>query len=204
MRRSQIAAAVGAVLVATASVSAPALAAGVPAGADSTGGRFAVGHGGPAMIGGHGAFTADGAGGAFRYDAALAPDGAMAHLTAASLRHRRPVTKTVLTVAGLLPYRVYGAHLHVNACGPDPAAAGPHYQQRVGSPDDPRYANRLNEVWLDFRTDRHGTAMALARNPWALRAVPRSMVVHAERTSTNPRTPGQAGARVACLTLMGH
>lgn len=146
--------------------------------------------------------TAAGDGGAYAYDADLVPAGARVAVLSLTRSGR---TSTLLTVRGLQAGHRYGAHLHVNACAPDPAAAGPHYQQ-VSDPQqpstDPAYANPTNEVWLDVRTNARGAGVAVARNPWTYRAAaPRSLVLHAEATHTDPGHAGQAGARVACLTL---
>jgi Cu-Zn family superoxide dismutase len=135
------------------------------------------------------------------YDDHAVPGGAVLALVSASTRR----TLTALAVRRLLPHRTYGAHLHVWACGADPAAAGAHYQQvpdPVQPSTDPAYANPRNEVWLDLRTDAAGTARAGAVNPWRYRAAPpRSLVLHTAATSTEPGHAGTAGARVACLTL---
>ncbi|GGK28184.1 hypothetical protein GCM10010124_21020 [Pilimelia terevasa] len=152
---------------------------------------------GPQLLYGTGTATDGGSGGAYRYDATLVPDGALVHLGSASLS--TGVTKTTLTVHGLLPHRTYGAHLHALACGPEPASSGGHYQQEPGT--DPHAANPRNEVWLDVTTDANGTAVTAAENPWTYRAAPGSVVVHADPTSHDHSNPGVAGARVACLTL---
>jgi Cu-Zn family superoxide dismutase len=136
------------------------------------------------------------------YDSRAVPG--RAALALVSLSTRR--TRTVLAAGRLLPNRTYGAHLHVMACGADPAAAGAHYQ-RVPDPvqpsTDPAYANPRNEVWLDLHTDGAGAARATAVNPWRYRTPPRSLVLHATATHTGPGHAGTAGARVACLTLRG-
>ncbi|GGJ76582.1 hypothetical protein GCM10010123_03240 [Pilimelia anulata] len=151
---------------------------------------------GPRTLHGSGKATDDGAGGAFRHDPKLVPDGTSIHLTAASLS--TGVTRTTLTVRGLLPNRTYGAHLHAKACTTDPAASGPHYQHEPST--DPHAANPRNEVWLDVTTDANGTAVTAAENPWELRAAPGALVIHADPTN-HDHNPGQAGARVACLPL---
>jgi Cu-Zn family superoxide dismutase len=151
------------------------------------------------MVSGAGWPTAAGAGGAYAYDTELAPPGAAIALASGSIGDR---TWTVLVVRGLRPGHTYGTHLHRDACGPDPLAAGPHFQRVPGAPTDPDHANAVNEVWLDVRTNAAGAGVAYARNPWAYAAaVPGSVVLHAAPTSTHPTTPGVAGARVACVSL---
>lgn len=177
---------------------AAAASAGGPHGVTAASAGRAAGEDGPWLVYGSGEPTANGSGGAYRYDTRLVPEGAAVSLVSMSVAGR---TRTVLIVRGLVPHHTYGTHLHANACGPDPDAAGPHYQQRVGAPDDPDFADRRNEVWVDVRTNRHGAGVAVARNPWEYRAAPGAVVLHANATSTDPDTPGQAGPRVACVTL---
>jgi Cu-Zn family superoxide dismutase len=121
-------------------------------------------------------------------------------------------TEIRLAVTGLQPRRSYGAHLHTNPCGPTGAAAGPHYQHKPdpaasASPPsvNPSYANPHNEVWLDFTTDARGDATSAASQQWTFDAGrrPRSLVIHADTTKTAAGHAGDAGARVACLTLPG-
>jgi len=145
--------------------------------------------------------TPEGPLGAYAYDTELVPPGTKVALLSVSKGGR---TTTLLAVRGLVPDRSYGAHLHVNACTVDPAAAGPHYQQvpdPVQPSTDPDYANPDNEVWLDFPTGDTGNGAVLAQNPWTYRQAPKSVVIHANATSHGEGTAGQAGPRVACLTL---
>lgn len=132
-----------------------------------------------------------GAGELVVYDRTLAPDGAR---TSASVDSGAAGTLSSLTVEGFLPGRVYGAHLHTNACGAKPEDAGPHFQHTHGQ------ISPASEVWLDFKTDAEGSASATAKHAWALTPghTPKSAVVHAQ--TTNPKD-GTAGSRVACLTL---
>ncbi len=139
------------------------------------------------------------------YDPKLVPVGATASVTIAQEVVR---TQVRLTVAGLLPDRGYGAHLHTDPCGPTGEAAGPHYQHRpdpaatAAEPSvDPAYANPHNEVWLDFHTDANGHAASAATQMWTFSSLPRSLIIHAMTTETAPGVAGMAGARLACLTL---
>jgi superoxide dismutase, Cu-Zn family len=131
-----------------------------------------------------------GAGDLVVYDRALAPAGAQA---SASVDSGANGTLSSLTVEGFRPGRVYGAHLHANACGAKPDDAGPHYQQTHGQVD------AESEVWLDVKTDTEGSGRASARHTWALAPghTPKSLVIHAEPTKPD----GTAGQRVACLSL---
>ncbi|PSL55006.1 Cu-Zn family superoxide dismutase [Saccharothrix carnea] len=132
------------------------------------------------------------------YDARV-PAGARAEVVAGAVDGG---TVVLLRTSGLLPNREYGAHAHVNPCGPAPADAGPHYQHVQGGATDPAFANPRNEIWLDFTTDEHGRGSAMTRVPWEFgerRAG--SIVLHEEHTHTEPGQAGTAGARVGCLTV---
>jgi superoxide dismutase, Cu-Zn family len=114
-------------------------------------------------------------------------------------------TSVRLQVSGLLPNRVYGAHVHTKPCGRTPDASGPHYQD-VKDPNqpstDPAYANSENEVWLDFRTDAQGRATVESWHDWGFRpGEARSVIIHEHGTATKPGEAGMAGARLACLTV---
>jgi Cu-Zn family superoxide dismutase len=141
------------------------------------------------------------------YDPAVVPPGATATLKIIETGYG---TEVRLAVAGLIPNRMYGAHLHVDPCGADPAAAGGHYQNHKdpaatpATPSaNPAYANPRNEVWLDFTTDASGAATSTSSHGWNFDPVspPRALVLHADHTKTGPGEAGKAGARVACLTL---
>ncbi|RSN07471.1 superoxide dismutase [Nonomuraea sp. WAC 01424] len=131
---------------------------------------------------------------AIAYDRRLAPAGALASLTAESAGG---TTRTSLVVEGFLPNRHYGAHLHTATCGTDPDDAGGHYQH------DPGHADPASEVWLDVATDGSGAGRSTARHSWSLdpAALPKSLVIHAKATTKSGAHAGEAGPRVACLTL---
>jgi Cu-Zn family superoxide dismutase len=153
------------------------------------------------VLHGVGAPNAAGAGGAYSYDAERVPSSARVAVLSVSGPRR---TRTFLVVHGLQPGQAYGAHLHTNACGASPAAAGPHYQQvpdPVQPSTDPAFANPENEVWLDVHTDAAGSGMSRSFNRWVFHTPPRSLVLHAEHTHTEPGKAGTAGARLACLDL---
>ncbi|GAB2996307.1 superoxide dismutase [Saccharothrix stipae] len=129
----------------------------------------------------------------------LVPAGARADVVSAPVGGG---TVVLLRTTGLLPDRDYGAHAHVNPCGPAPTDAGPHYQHVQGGATDPAFANPRNEIWLDFTTDEQGRGVAFARLDWRFGARrPASVVLHAEHTHTGPGEAGTAGARVGCLTV---
>jgi superoxide dismutase, Cu-Zn family len=161
------------------------------------------------------AYTASGTFGAFAtgvaavtYDPALVPAGSTATVT---ITPTGSGTDIRLSVTGLRPGRAYGAHLHTNPCGPAGSAAGPHVQHQPdpaasASPPsvDPSYANPRNEVWLDFTTNATGDATSVATQQWTFgTSRPRSLVIHADTTKTAAGHAGDAGARLACLTLPG-
>ncbi|MFI7469479.1 superoxide dismutase family protein [Nonomuraea sp. NPDC049646] len=131
---------------------------------------------------------------AIAYDRRLAPEGAQASLTAESTGG---TTRTSLVVEGFLPRHHYGAHLHTAPCGADPDDAGGHYQHNPG------HADPASEIWLDVTTDGSGAGRSTARHPWSLdpAALPKSLVIHAKATKKSGAHAGEAGPRVACLTL---
>ncbi|MCO8276375.1 superoxide dismutase family protein [Actinoplanes sp. TRM 88003] len=140
---------------------------------------------------------------AITYDPAVVPAGARATVGVAQ---KPRSTEVRLEVAGLIPRRTYGAHLHTEPCTAVPDQAGPHYQHQKDpkTPSvDPSYANPANEVWLDFTVDGYGTATAAATQPWTFPAgrSARSLILHAQATKTAAGVAGTAGPRVACLTL---
>lgn len=144
-------------------------------------------------LSGGGEFTTDNTA-AIAYDRRLVPEGAQASLTAES---SGSATRTSLVVEGLLPHHHYGAHLHTAPCGTDSDDAGGHYQH------DPGHASAASEVWLDVTTDGSGAGRSTARNSWRLDAAtaPKSLVIHARGTKKSGPRAGDAGPRVACLTL---
>lgn len=140
---------------------------------------------------------------AVRYDPELIPERAKAGVFSVSSHHHG--TKTALGVAGLVPNREYGAHVHTKPCGATGEAAGPHFQHKqdpVKPSVDPRYANPDNEIWLDFTTDRFGHGFAKSRVDWRFderRA--KSVVIHETHTHTDPGNAGDAGSRLACINV---
>ena len=138
---------------------------------------------------------------AVTYDAAV-PAGA--RVTVAQ-RLTEKGTAVELWVDGVESERSFGAHVHTKPCGADPDDSGPHYQHKVDPVQpsvDPRYANPRNEVWLDFDSDAKGAGHAKSQQKWNFRAgQARSVVIHEHSTHTEEGHAGQAGARLACLTV---
>lgn len=114
-------------------------------------------------------------------------------------------TSVELWVDGVESERSFGAHVHTKPCGADPDDSGPHYQHKadpVQPSVDPRYANPRNEVWLDFDSDAKGAGHAKSQQKWNFRAgQARSVVIHEHGTHAEEGHAGQAGARLACLTV---
>ncbi|MBB1256929.1 superoxide dismutase family protein [Streptomyces alkaliterrae] len=131
------------------------------------------------------------------------PEGA--GVTVAQRLHEGGRTSVRLWVDGVEPGRIFGAHVHTKPCGKAPEASGPHYQDEVDPVQpsvDPRYANPDNEVWLDFKADRTGVARSSARQQWTFRpGEARSVVIHEHETHMGEGHAGQAGARLACVTV---
>ncbi|MGH3812180.1 MAG: superoxide dismutase family protein [Pseudonocardiaceae bacterium] len=147
---------------------------------------------------------------AVTYNPALAPVGAGILAAVMPAGYGSPRTVATLSVAGLLPNRGYAVHAHTNACGATGEDAGPHYQNRIdpaATPQapstNPEYANPHSEIWLNIRTNADGSASSGATVPFSFTdRTPGSIVVHeAETTATALGQAGQAGARIACLTL---
>nr|WP_237417719.1 superoxide dismutase family protein [Actinomadura rayongensis] len=140
----------------------------------------------------HGATTVHGP--SYVYDTAYS-----AARTTVSVRSLHGWTIVALKVAGLpaaAAGKTFGAHVHVNPCGADPAAAGEHYH----SPDAPAgVPHRFAEIWLDVTVGRGGTGRSVAAVPWTIKpGAAGSVVVHAK--PTDPDT-GDAGARLLCTTV---
>ncbi|HWO61141.1 MAG TPA: superoxide dismutase family protein [Umezawaea sp.] len=138
---------------------------------------------------------------AISYNAELVPVGAK---VAMASEKDGSGTKVTMTVEGLLPNHEYGAHVHTKPCGAKPADAGPHYQNDkdpVSPSVDPAFANKDNEIWLDFTTDAKGDAAASASVKWSFRGgEANAAVIHAAHTMTEAGKAGTAGDRLACLT----
>ncbi|MFD0314732.1 superoxide dismutase family protein [Streptomyces flavalbus] len=127
---------------------------------------------------------------AVTYDQLLVPEGAW--IEVGQRTDPDGATTVRLRVTGMRPGARYDVHVHREPCGADPAAAGGHYQHRPS--DDPVAANPHNEVWLDFRADRHGAGHAVARHDWGFRrAEAGSVVLHDARDHTK--------RRVGCFTV---
>ena len=135
------------------------------------------------------------------YNTALVPAGAK---VAVGSTKDGSGTKVSLTATGLLPNHDYGSHVHTKACGAKPADSGPHYQDKkdpVTPSVDPAYANKDNEIWLDFTTDAKGDAKADASVKWSFRAgEANAAVVHATHTMSEAGKAGTAADRRACVT----
>ena len=146
---------------------------------------------------------------AITYNSALAPVGSRLAVTMTP-SDTGTSTNVELTVSGLVPNRGYAAHAHTNACSENPDFSGPHYQNRIDpaatslKPSrNPEYANPSNEVWVDVRTDAAGSGTSRVTVPFVFTdRGPGSMVLHeAMETATGPDHAGDAGGRLACLTL---
>lgn len=139
---------------------------------------------------------------AYTYDTTAAPPGAELSVETSSIRDG---TQVELTASGMQPGREYGAHAHVRPCGETGDAAGPHFQHEPAPenrPNDPAYANPTNEIWLDFKADAQGSGSAIAQVPFTFGdRAPGSVVIHEKVTASSPGEAGEAGGRLACLTV---
>ena len=144
-----------------------------------------------------------GAGPAITYDETLVPAGARGAVQA---RSGEGTTTVMLAVRGVERQRVYGAHVHMQPCGEQPDAAGPHFQYAVDPVQpsvDPTFANPQNEIWLDLTTDETGAGSAESTVAWTFPddRRPKSVVLHTAQTSSEPGEAGAAGDRVACISV---
>jgi superoxide dismutase, Cu-Zn family len=165
----------------------------------------------PPVLSGSGTLTAPNpAAKAVTYNPALAPVDAAILAAVMPSGYGYSRTLATLVVAGLLPNRGYAIHVHTKACGATGQDAGPHYQNRIdpaATPQapstNPEYANPRNEIWLDVHTNAVGSGTSHTTVPFTFTdRTPGSIVVHeAMTTATAPGQAGQAGARIACLTL---
>jgi Cu-Zn family superoxide dismutase len=165
----------------------------------------------PASLIGSGTFTLpDPTSKTITYNTALVPVDAAILASMEPSGWDRSQTVATLTVAGLLRNRGSAIHAHTNPCGATGQDAGPHYQNHVDPAatsqhpsTDPHYAHPRNEIWLDVRTDANGVGVSHTTVPFVFtNRAPGSIVIHeAMSTATGPGQAGQAGARVACLTL---
>ncbi|QXJ24581.1 superoxide dismutase family protein [Actinomadura graeca] len=92
--------------------------------------------------------------------------------------------------------KTFGAHVHRDRCGAEPAASGPHYR----NPHARRHAPvREKEIWLDLKVKPDGTAESRTLARWRIaRGAAHSVVIHAH--PTDPKT-GDAGPRLLCTTV---
>jgi superoxide dismutase, Cu-Zn family len=144
-----------------------------------------------------------GTGPAITYDGRLVPAGARG---AVQSRSGEGTTTVMLAVRGLEQHRVYGAHVHMQPCGEQPDAAGPHFQYAadpVQPSVDPTFANPQNEIWLDLTTDETGAGSAESTVAWTFPSErrPKSVVLHSDHTASEPGEAGAAGDRVACISV---
>ncbi len=92
-----------------------------------------------------------------------------------------------LSVWGLIPKRPYDAFVYTRPCGAVPASVGKRVQDGPSTDHYPQ-----NEVWLDFKTNLHGTAHSRADQNWPFKVGQANSVVLLSHN----------GARaVACVTV---
>lgn len=153
-----------------------------------------------AVGGSHGAsfttYTEDAV--AITYDPDFVPEDAPVTLT-----RNMGVSSTSMSVqvAGLPPNQKYGAHVHMNTCGPTAKDAGPRYQHEPGPSPAAATPDKGNELWIPFVTDSQGQAQASAAVNWPIRpGQGHSLVFHAEGTPAADESK-RPGDRVACFVL---
>ncbi|MEO5679225.1 MAG: superoxide dismutase family protein [Acidimicrobiales bacterium] len=129
------------------------------------------------------------------------PDNPLAGVSLRIHGVQTPSGKTIVSLhaAGFDPAlagTTYGAHVHVNPCGPTGAAAGGHYKNLTLPATDVE----AREIWLDFTVNPDGTAHARAQRDWVFTSSAQSVVVHALPTDLT----GGAGTRLACTDAPFH
>ncbi|MET7638684.1 superoxide dismutase family protein [Streptomyces sp. NPDC005438] len=111
-----------------------------------------------------------------------------------------PGTRRAPGASGLRTAHGLGVPVHISPCGTRSEPPGPHYQ-RVEGPVRPSVDPR-EEVGRDFTADPRGAGWAEALQGWKSRpGEARSRVPHRRATHSGPGGVGQAGERVACLTV---
>jgi len=118
---------------------------------------------------------------------------ANAHVEIHGVQSANGTTSVTLNVSGIDPAvagQTFPAHVHINACGTDPVAAGGHYKS------DPSVTTPVesNEIWLDFTVTDGGTGRARAERPWAFTSSAQAVVIHASTSST----------RLVCTNALFH
>lgn len=89
--------------------------------------------------------------------------------------------------------RTFGAHVHVNPCGPSPADAGPHYANPRADASLPL---EKREIWLDFTVTNAGAGHTENVHPYLVaQGEANSVVIHERPTNKNT---GFAGDRWFC------
>lgn len=110
-------------------------------------------------------------------------------------------TSMSIQVAGLPPNQKYGAHVHMDTCGPTAEDAGPRYQHEPGPSPAASTPDTGNELWIPFVTDSQGQAETSATVNWPIRpGQGHSLIFHAEGAPTADESE-QPGDRVACFVL---
>lgn len=165
----------------------------------------------PPVLSGSDTFAAPNPGAeAVSYNPTLAPEGAAILAVVMPASYGYPRTVATLSVAGVAAQpRLCRARAHQglrhHRRGRRAALLKPHRPRRDtrSALDQSRIRNPRNEIWLDLRTDSDSSASSGTTVPFSFTdRTPASIVVHeAQTTATHPGHAGQAGARIACLTL---
>lgn len=116
-------------------------------------------------------------------------------------------THVTLTVAGLAPVTRYLGRAHLGGCTRSSAELGEIFQlatnpDPVRRPEDRRFRNDVNEIWLDLDTDERGRARVRATQPWQFHplARPGSVIIHDMLLQRRPVDP-VVGAALVCVEV---
>ncbi|MET8678253.1 superoxide dismutase family protein [Streptomyces sp. NPDC004647] len=115
-------------------------------------------------------------------------------------------TTVRVRLKGIEADRAFDVRVHTGPCGALPDDSGQRYQDRVDPKQpsvDPAFANRRNEVWLNFTTDRKGAGEAVSHNAWRFRpGKAGSVVLHGRTTARGGHGEAPAAEeRLACFTV---
>jgi Cu-Zn family superoxide dismutase len=115
-------------------------------------------------------------------------------------------TRITLGATGLAPRTSYAGRVTWGGCTVRASGLGPTYQLVPAPPDaapfHPEYTNKVNEVWLELKTDDSGAGTAVAVQPWqfAPEERPGSVILHQHVVPVRPGGT-TAGRRLACIEV---
>lgn len=116
----------------------------------------------------------------------------------AILRRSADGTSGRIVLRGLVPGRVYAAHLHNQPC--EPGAGGSHYKDAasgVGEPPNELWFSSSDDPTAGVTANRGGVARGSGAADWVARPEAQSVVIH----QVVPATGTSGGPKIACADL---